>query len=141
MGDVNPQESERTPLKPREIAYAITRGNSCVYDSGMSGNHTLSKNISLRIQAAISSIHTDVCFGSHDTDCGQCRSRGAGYLRYHQQPPDVVSVCRPAALRSRSCRVCILQQVQDRKKPDHRTKGSGLISNMIRIIQSLTDHA
>ena len=28
MGDVNPQESERTPLKPREIAYAITRGNS-----------------------------------------------------------------------------------------------------------------
>ncbi len=29
MGDVNPQESERTPLKPREIAYAITRGNSC----------------------------------------------------------------------------------------------------------------
>ena len=28
MGDVNPQESERTPLKPLEIAYAITRGNS-----------------------------------------------------------------------------------------------------------------
>ena len=32
MGDVNPQESERTPLKPREIAYAITRGNS-LYNS------------------------------------------------------------------------------------------------------------
>lgn len=30
MGDVNPQESERIPLKPREIAYAITRGNSCL---------------------------------------------------------------------------------------------------------------
>ena len=28
MGDVNPQESERIPLKPREIAQAITRGNS-----------------------------------------------------------------------------------------------------------------
>ena len=36
MGDVNPQESERIPLKPREIAQAITRGNSCKtypYDS------------------------------------------------------------------------------------------------------------
>ena len=30
MGDVNPQESERIPLKPREIAQAITRGNSCI---------------------------------------------------------------------------------------------------------------
>ncbi len=29
MGDVNPQESERIPLKLREIAQAITRGNSC----------------------------------------------------------------------------------------------------------------
>jgi hypothetical protein len=28
MGDVNPLESERIPLKPREIAYAITCGNS-----------------------------------------------------------------------------------------------------------------
>jgi len=38
MGDVNPQESERTPLKPLEIAYAITRGNSCLddaYEKGM----------------------------------------------------------------------------------------------------------
>jgi hypothetical protein len=26
MGDVNPQESERTPLKPLEIAYAISSG-------------------------------------------------------------------------------------------------------------------
>lgn len=33
MGDVNPQESERIPLKPREIAQAITRGNSLL------GNH------------------------------------------------------------------------------------------------------
>ncbi len=28
MGDVNPREFVRTPLKPREIALAITRGNS-----------------------------------------------------------------------------------------------------------------
>ncbi|MBR4455150.1 MAG: hypothetical protein IKS32_02885, partial [Solobacterium sp.] len=33
MGDVNPQESERIPLKLREIAQAITRGNSSESDS------------------------------------------------------------------------------------------------------------
>ena len=33
MGDVNPREFVRTPLKPREIALAITRGNS--YDLQM----------------------------------------------------------------------------------------------------------
>ena len=35
MGDVNPQESERIPLKPREIAQAITRGNSLPYSGAV----------------------------------------------------------------------------------------------------------